>query len=71
MYPWWVLACLVLQVVCFGISLWIHWRSYRYRADALALLERSAQTRAETAALLAEVEGELREHRGEAPPPMH
>lgn len=69
--PWLPLVLVAVQLVCFGVSLWIHRRSWRYRADALALLEQSEKTRAETAALLAEVEGELREQRGEAPPPVH
>lgn len=68
--PWIGLVLLGTQLVCFGVSLWVHHRSWRYRADALALLEQSAQTRAETALLLAQVEKEVAEQRGEAAPPL-
>jgi hypothetical protein len=68
-----MLLCLVLagvQTVCFGLSLWVHWRSWHYRQEATALLATSTKIREETSVLLEQLDRELAANRGEAAPPL-
>jgi hypothetical protein len=64
----WIGLMLALQLVCFGLSLWLHWRSWRYREEAAALLRQSEATRNETVLLLVQLDQELGD---EASAPLH
>jgi hypothetical protein len=66
----WIGLMLGLQLACFCLSLWLHRRSWRYRCEAEALLRQSEATRTETASLLVQLDRELEEGRGNAPPSL-